>query len=120
MRPPHKKAHPVCEYGASTWGECDKAVASAYVDWQATQQVILAARIVRQGRAGAFFKENGEFGQLVQILAGKREGFTDKKGNPSSATFVLRLQAAIARITDEGLAGYNLYTWPEVPADISQ
>ena len=115
MRPPHKKAHLICAY--ANWAECDKAAALAYLDWQATQQVILAARVVRDGRAGAFLKEHGEFGQLVQILAGKREGFTDKKGNPSSATFVLRLQAAIDRITHDGLEGYNLYTWPEVPAD---
>jgi hypothetical protein len=116
MRPPHKKAHATCEYGATTWGECDKARDNAYADWQAMQQVILAYNIVVGGRAKAFKKDDTQFGQLVQLINGDRDIFVNDDGNESRAPFIERLRAAIARFSAGDLPAYNLYE-PVAPAE---
>lgn len=109
-RPPHKQAHEVCPFGVTTtWADCDKARDSAYTDWQAMQQVILAYNIVVGGRAQAFRKEKGQLAQLVQFIAGEREDIMNDEGNPSEAAFVIRLRAAIERVKAGDLPAYNLY-----------
>lgn len=113
MRSPHKKAHANCEYGASTWAECDKAADNVYADWQAMQTVLLAYKVAVTGRR---IKEGNHFAQLVDIMLGHREFIVNKDGNPNETAEVARLYAAIERVKAGDLPGYTLYTLPEGPA----
>lgn len=114
MRPQHKKAHPACPNGAN-WSHCDAVVKALYENWQAMQQVLLAYLIVTEGRAGAFKKDDTQFGQLVQLIAGAREKFVNKDGNESEAGFVIKLRAAIQHVVAGDLPAYNLYHIPVPP-----
>jgi hypothetical protein len=114
VRSPHKKVHANCEYGASTWAECDKAADNVYADWQAMQQVLLAYRVALTGRR---IRENNHFAQLVDIMLGHREVIVNKDGNPNEGQDVARLYAAIERVKAGDIPGYTLYTLPDVPAE---
>lgn len=111
-RPLHKQAHPDCQYGATTWGECDKVGDNIYADWQAMQQVLLAYRIVVIGDPKWFRKDEGQFGQLVHVLEGTASDFINDDGNASQAPWVIRLRAAIERVKAGDLPEYNLYAVP--------
>lgn len=87
----HLEGGLTCAY--PTKRECD----DAYADWQADQQVLLAARIVAGGRGERFRKDSTAFGQLVQVLDGRRETITNGDGVEASAPFTRRLLAALER-----------------------
>jgi hypothetical protein len=114
-RPLHKIAHPVCEWAAANWGDCDKARAVVYADWQAMQQVILAYNVCMTGDTTKYRKEKSQFAGLVQYINGDVEEMLNDDGNPSVAPFVVRLRAAIERFKAGDLPAYNLYQ-PVVPA----
>lgn len=100
----HHEGGPVCDLPTK------KACEERFATWQAMQQVVLAFRIVVEGRAGAFHKDKGQFAQLVQYIAGEREDIINDDGNPSQAPWVLRLRAAIERVKAGDLPSYNLYS----------
>lgn len=112
MRTPHKKAHAVCPWAAATWGACDKAADSAYADWQAMQQVLLAWRVATAGEAAVkrYRKDDGQFAQLVRVVAGEAEDIMNDDGNPARTPWVQRLRAAIERVKAGDLPAYTLYT----------
>lgn len=100
-----------------------KACDDRFADWQAMQQVILAARIARGDRVAMFSGRRGDksiIGQLVRVMLDEQADIMNEDGNPSEAPWAKRLRAAMARVRDEGLPGYNLYQWPEVPAEPSK
>ena len=105
----HWEGGPPCDL--STKRACDDRAA----DWAAMQQVILAYNIVVQGRAKAYSKEPGLFGQLVQYIAGMKASLDNKDGTPSESAFTKRVVAALARVSAGDLPVYNLYE-PGVPA----
>lgn len=81
--------------------ECD----AAYADWQAAQQVALAARVVRAGRAGEYRRDVSVFGQLVQCLAGTKETITAGDGEESRQAFTKRVLAMLDRYRSEHPGG---------------
>lgn len=83
--------------GSLTTKQCDEA----YTDWQAAQSVELAARVVREGRAGAFRGEASVFAQTVLVLAGLRETVTNGDGVETEAPFARRVLAMIERYRRE-------------------
>jgi hypothetical protein len=85
---PDKKG-PVCKF--RTKKECDEA----YVNWQAHEQVRLAASVVAQGGAKAHSKSKAVFSQVVQMLAGERVTIQNDDGTPSGAPFTRRLLTAV-------------------------
>lgn len=113
-RRPHKLAHPTCEYGATTWSDCDKAVTRAKGDWDAFQQVLLAYRIALReaGQRAQGFKADGLFDQLVQIIRGTRQDFVNEDGNPHMGPWAVKLRAAIDRFKAGDFPAYNLYAIP--------
>jgi hypothetical protein len=80
---------PTCHFG--TKKDCD----NAFADWQAAQQVRLAARIVEEGRAQTYRRDETVFGQLVQCVAGTRQTITNDEGNPSQTPFTKRIVAML-------------------------
>jgi hypothetical protein len=82
----HQDGGPVCT--ARTKRDCD----DRYANWQAAQQVLLAARVVAQGPVALrrFRGEDGVFAQLVNVLAG------DRSTIDGEAPFTRRLRAALA------------------------
>lgn len=116
MRAPHKQVHATCEFGATTWSDCDKARDNAYLDWQAMQQVILAYNLVVAGKAGEFRKTDNALSSLVLYISGDAAEMLNDDGNPSRAPFVMRIRAAIERFKAGDLPAYNLYQ-PVAPAE---
>lgn len=98
----HYEGGPPCDL--STKKACDER----FADWQAMQQVLLAYLIVSEGRAKQYKKDDTQFGQLVQYIAGERESITNADGNASEAPWVKRLMAAIERVIAGDLPVYNL------------
>lgn len=86
-----------------------KACEDRFADWQAMQHVLLAYRVVVEGRQANFHKDKGQFAQLVQLIAGEREDIVNDDGNPSATPWVQRLRNAVAIIIAGDLPGYNLY-----------
>lgn len=84
---PRYEEAPVCPF--RTVKECD----IAYADWQADRQVDLAQRVAESGDVAVrrYSKDSSIFGQLVNVLANRRE---DIEG---TAAFTGRLRAALAR-----------------------
>lgn len=117
-RQPHKKVHANCEYGASTWAECDRARDDEFGDWQAMQQVILAYNlVVAAGGVPRWARgEHGQFAQLIQLIGGEREYLTNIEGNPAVSPWSQRLMAAVERVKAGELPRYNLYE-PALPAE---
>ena len=72
-----------------------KACDDAYADWQAMQQVRLAAYVIAQNRSGDYRKDKSVFGQLVQLMAGDRESLDNKDGTAASAPFTRRILSAL-------------------------
>jgi hypothetical protein len=95
----HWEGGPVCRF--RTKRECE----DAYADWQADQQVLLAARVVDMGRAGFHKKSSDVFGQLVLVLAGQKETITNSEGVESSAPFTRRVLAALRRYRSQTTGG---------------
>ncbi len=85
-----------------------KACEDNYADWQAMQQVLLALKVVVEGRTPAFKKEKSQFAQLVLIIAGEQVDFTTDDGVPARAPWVMRLRAAMERVKVGALPLYNL------------
>jgi hypothetical protein len=81
----HREGGPTCDL--PTRKACDER----YADWQAAQQVRLAALIVARGDAKNFRKDSSVFGQLVQVMGGLRETITNQDGLPSEAPFTRRV-----------------------------
>lgn len=99
----HWEGGPPCDL--STKKACDDRLA----DWAAMQQVLLAYRIVMDGRAKAYTKDKSLVGQLVLYIAGLKESLDNKDGTPSEAASTKRIVAAVARVVAGDLPGYNLY-----------
>lgn len=78
-----------------------KACDDRHADWQAAQQVALAARIAREGRAQAFRKDRGVFAQLVLVMAGEQPTILNGDGNESENPFTRRLLAMVERYRAE-------------------
>lgn len=74
-----------------------KACDEKHANWQADQQVILALKVVAQGRSASYKKDDTVFGQLVRVLAGEKPGITNGEGNEASAPFTKRLLASVER-----------------------
>lgn len=114
-RSPHKKAHAVCPYGVDgTWAECDKVFDGIRADWDAMQQVILAARIVDRRDTRTYRKGKDAFSQLVRWMDGQQADIMNDDGNSHVGAFVVRLRAARERYIAGDLPRYNLYTPPGV------
>ena len=80
-----------------------------YTDWQAMQQVLLAYKLALSGQAKRFRKSKTVFDQLVCYIAGEQEEIVNDDGNPNMNPWVIRLRAAIERVSSGDLPGYNLY-----------
>ena len=93
---PGYAAAPTCSF--RTKAECD----DYFADYQAAQQVALAALVVEQGRAQMFRRDNTVFGQLVQVLAGDKDTITAGDGEESRASFTKRVLAMLVRYQQEG------------------
>lgn len=107
MRPPHKKVHENCEYGADTWAQCDKAVDAIVADWGAMQQVILAFNIAQEGRR---IKQDNFLARLIDYIGGdSRELLTKDGSHPDMSPWAVRVRAAIERAKAGDLPAYNLY-----------
>lgn len=119
MRSPHKQVHPTCPWGASTWGECDKAADNAYQDWQAFQMVLLAYKIVIAEERPKGYKGSSLDEQVVQLIRGQREQLVNGDGNPAVSTWAKRLYSAIERFKAGDFPAYNLYEIP-TPSSVAE
>lgn len=106
----HWDGGPTCSH--RTKKACDEA----YADWQATQQVLLAVKVVRAGHVRGFKGDKSVTAQLVRYIAGEQADILNDDGNPHEGPWVVRLRAAIERLKAGDVPGYNLYTMPTQPA----
>lgn len=107
MRAPHKQVHANCEYGATTWADCDRAVDAVVRDWQAMQTVILAYNIALSGRR---IKEDNFIARLVDYIGGHSRALLVKDGSHEDVgPEAMRVHAAIERFKAGNLPAYNLY-----------
>lgn len=91
----HWEGGPVCRFPTK------KACEDNYANWQAAQQVVLAHRVVREGRAAAFRRDKSVFGQLVMVIAGDKETITAGDGEESQNAFTRRVLAMLDRYRAE-------------------
>ena len=91
----HWEGGPTCSF--STKKACD----DNFANWQAAQQVALAQRVVREGRAGHFRKGNDVFSQLVQVINGDKQTITAGDGEESQNAFTRRILAMLERYREE-------------------
>lgn len=90
----HRQGGPTCRFPTK------KACEDWVDDVAAARQVLLAERIVAEGRVGPFRKSKDVFGQLVLVVAGEKPDITNKEGNPGEASFTRRLRRVLQMRVD--------------------
>ena len=91
----HWEGGPVCKFATK------KACDDNYANWQAAQQVTLAHRVVREGRARMFRGDKSVFAQLIRVITGDQQTITAGDGEESQAAFTRRVLAMLERYREE-------------------